>query len=153
MVTFFLILQFVLLLFMLFHDWIPLPPFNNIAALKTANTRFFLLMGSFVNGTLVLIPLTITFLYYNKENVSIYLTLLVVIFYLTLTIGTILSWWIPYIFGSSQGHKHRFSKFKNTHHFLPSRGNNVVPNTLHVILHLQVWLCLGISIYFLINKV
>ena len=34
MMTFFVFLQFLLLFFMLFHDWISVPPFNNTAALK-----------------------------------------------------------------------------------------------------------------------
>jgi hypothetical protein len=90
------------------------------------------LLGTAINGTTVLIPLIMTF-----------------IFYFFLTIGAILSWGMPYFFDSSQKHKLQFSKFKNTDHFLPARGDNVIPNTLHVVLHLQVWTYLVISIYFL----
>lgn len=145
MMNIFIILQFSLLLFMLFHDWIPIPPFNDISALKLSDSDFYRLLGSIINGLTVLIPLTLTLIYQPTIPLSIYVT--IVLFYLLLTIGTIFSWWVPYIFGSSENHKLQFSKFKNTHHFLPPRGNNIVPNTLHAILHLQVWICLTISIY------
>jgi len=44
-----------------------------------------------------------------------------------------------------------FAEYENTHHFLPARGDNVVPNTLHVILHLQIWICFILSVYLLVK--
>ncbi len=150
MIQFFILLQFVLLIFMICHDWIPIPPFNDIEALKITNGSMHRLLGSAINGATVLIPFIITIPYYRQQYMSLSDAVTVVSFYLPLTIGTILSWWTPYFFGSSQKHKQAFSKFKNTHHFLPKRGDNVIPNTLHVLLHLQVWTCLAISTYLLI---
>lgn len=152
MIVFFIILQFILLLFMLFHDWISVPPFNNIPALKLVDSNFHRLLGSIINGAGVLIPLLLTIPYYNHSGIPPSTASTIFIFYLILTIGTILSWWVPYFFGSSQKHKKLFSKFKDTHHFLPARGDNVIPNTLHVVLHLQVWACLLISAYLLVLK-
>lgn len=152
MLIFFVALQIILLFFMLFHDWISVPPLNDIAALKSKDSTLYRLMGSFINGSLVLIPLVLTLFYYSQPTIPFYVGMTVMAFYLLLTIGTILSWWIPYLFGSSQKLKKQFSKFKNTHHFLPRLKDHIIPNTLHVILHLQVWICLGLSIYFLITK-
>lgn len=135
---------------MLFHDWITIPPFNDIEALKKSDSTFYRLLGSLVNGMFVLIPLIITLRCYQQTPIPLIAMITVLTCYLLLTIGTILSWWVPYYWGSSQKLKDEFSKFKNTHHFLPARGDNVIPNTLHVILHLQVWACLAISLYFLI---
>jgi uncharacterized membrane protein YraQ (UPF0718 family) len=133
---------------MLFHDWISVPPFNNIAALKKADDNWSRLKGSAINGISVIIPLWLTLEYF--DSIPPIATLITIIyFYLGLTIGTIYSWWIPYFFGSSKQHEEKFQKFKDTHHFLPKRGNNIIPNTLHVLLHLQAWACLLISIYFL----
>jgi hypothetical protein len=150
MLTFFICLQVVLLCFMLFHDWIPVSPLNNIPALKLVDSDARRLLGSGINGLVVFIPLLITLFYYPQSNLPFSACINIFLFYLFITIGTVLSWWVPYFFGSSQKHKDQFSKFKDTHHFLPARGDNVIPNTLHVILHLQVWLCLAMSIYFLI---
>jgi hypothetical protein len=68
-----------------------------------------------------------------------------------LTFGTIASWWVPYIYGSSAEHKKGFAEYHDTHAFLPARGNNIVPNTLHCILHMHVWICFAISIYLLVK--
>lgn len=134
---------------MLFHDWIPIKPFNDIEALKLEDTTFYRLLGSIINGSVVLIPLILTLAYAHQPPIPFSIISIVFAFYLLLTIGTILSWWVPYVFGSSEKHKQHFHKFKNTHHFLPIRGDNIVPNTLHVVLHLQVWMCLVISTFFL----
>ncbi|MBI5274723.1 MAG: hypothetical protein HY860_06710 [Chlamydiales bacterium] len=151
MAIFFIALQCVLLFFMLFHDWIPASPLNNISDLKKVDSNVYRLFGSTINGLTVLIPLIITGIYYHRSSIPLFAMTTVTTFYLIITIGTILSWWVPYFFGSSQKHKQAFNKFKNTHQFLPLRGDHVRPNTLHIILHLQVWACLGISIYFLMK--
>ncbi|MBS0622466.1 MAG: hypothetical protein JSR80_05875, partial [Verrucomicrobia bacterium] len=141
MITLFIVLQIILLFFMLFHDWIPVPPFNNIPALKLADSNWYRLMGSCINGTTVLVPLILTLIYYFRSPIPLSASITVTAFYLLITVGTLLSWWVPYLFGSSPQHKQQFKKFKKTHHFLPPRGDHVVPNTLHVVLHLQVWVC------------
>ncbi len=151
MMLFFTSLQLLLLIFMLFHDWIPIPPFNDIEALKSTNGTFYRLLGSTINGVTVLIPLITSLIYYQQPSIPLHATITLVSVYLLLTIGTILSWWTPYLFGSSSKHKQAFSKFKNTHHFLPQKGDNIIPNTLHTVLHLLVWFCLALSIYFLLT--
>jgi hypothetical protein len=123
--------------------------FPKIDALKRSNSDFYRLLGSFINGITVLIPLIITLKFYRSDRISLSTDITIFTFYFILTIGTILSWWVPYFFGSPKKHKDAFLKFSNTHHFIVPRGDNVIPNTLHVILHLQVWACLAISIYFL----
>ena len=150
MTLWFIALQFVLLLFMIFHDWIPVPPFNDISALKLSDSTLYRVIGSAINGITVLIPLIITIAYYQQPFMPLSATITLVAFYTLLTIGTIFSWWTPYLFGSSPKHKQAFNKFNNTHYFLPKRGDNVIPNTLHIVLHLQIWTCLIISIYLLI---
>lgn len=145
----FIILQIILLFFMLFHDWIPVPPFNNVEDLKKVDSNKHLFIGSCINGLSVLIPLLITIKIYNEPKIPVSDAITISAFYFCLTVGTILSWWTPYFFGSSPQHKQRFMKFKNTHHFLPPRGDHVVPNTLHVVLHLQVWACLVFSLWLL----
>ena len=149
MIPFFIIVQCVLLFFMLFHDWISVSPLNDVATLKKRDGVSGMLRSSAINGFTVLVPLIVTLMYVRSAYTPLFALIILVIFYSTVTLGTILSWWVPYFLGSSKKHKQAFSKFKNTHHFLPARGTNVIPNTLHVILHLQVWTCLGISVYLL----
>jgi hypothetical protein len=152
MIYFFLVLQFILFLFMAFHDWIDIPPFTNLAALKKAHSFKFRLIGSIVNAILIIIPIIITFLYLTSP-LPLWALLIFTMIYGFLTIGTITAWWIPYFGGRYwiHGNKAGFEEYRDTHSFLLPSGNNVVPNTLHVILHIQVWICFGLSLYWLIN--
>ena len=147
LIMLFIILQSILLLFMLLHDLIKVPPFNDIDALRATDSTSWLIFSTIVNSFCVAIPLYLTLQLFFQSAFSC-ARLIIVCFYALLTFGTICSWWMPYILGSSASHKMHFHKFKNTHHFLPARGNNVVPNSLHVVLHLLVWSCCALSIYF-----
>lgn len=146
----FIILQTILLFFMALHDWIHLPPLTDIRELEKHHSKKQRLIASSIYAILVLIPLSLTLFY--KDNLSSWILINIVIFYLLLSIGVILSWWVPYFFGSSEEHKKAFAEYRNTHHFLPARGDNIIPNTLHVIFHLQIWACFVISLYLLIKK-
>lgn len=150
MIYFFLVLQCVLFFFMALHDWIDIPPFTDLAALKKVHSFKFRLISSLVNASLVMIPIIIT-IFYLSSLFPLWAILLFIIIYGLLTIGTIAAWWIPYLGGRYwiHGNKAGFEEYRNTHSFLPKRGENVVPNTLHVILHIQVWICFGLSLYWL----
>lgn len=150
MIYFFIIIQCILFFFMAFHDWVDIPPFTNLAALKKAHSLKFRLIGSFINATLVLIPLIVSFVYFASP-LPLWARLFFVGIYGLMTFGTITAWWIPYFGGGYwvHGNKAGFEEYQNTHSFLPTRGDNVVPNTLHVILHIQVWICFGLSLYWL----
>lgn len=150
LVYFFIILQTVLLLFVALHDWINLPPLTNIKDLKKGMSFRSRVIGSIIYFLVVFIPLILTIVHRDSLTTSILVH--INIFYGLLTLGAILSWWVPYFFGSSEESKSNFVVYNNTHHFLPKIKDNVIPNSFHVILHLQVWVCFAISIYLLINS-
>lgn len=146
----FIVLQIVLLFFMTFHDWVHLPPLTDIRELEKHST----FVGRLINSTLlfflIFIPLFLTWYYQN--SFPQWTLIIIALFYGLLSLGTILTWWIPYFFGSySEEHKQGFVGYKNTHHFLPAIGDHVIPNTFHVLLHLQIWTCFGIVLYLLIS--
>lgn len=150
MVLTFLILQIILFLFMILHDWVDLPPFTDLKALKKAHSFKFRLFGSALNGLMVLAPLIIT-IFYRHSYFPMWTRLVFVGIYGLITFGTLTAWWIPYFGGGYlvQGNQAGFEEYRNTHTFLPARGNNVVPNTLHVILHIQVWTCFVMAVFWL----
>lgn len=150
MIYLFIAIQCVLFFFMALHDWIDMPPFTNLAALKKAHSLKFRLIGSFINATLVMIPIIVTF-FYLGSLLPFWARLFFVSIYGLLTFGTITAWWIPYFGGRYWIHVNKagFEEYRDTHSFLPAKGDNVVPNTLHVILHIQVWVCFGLSLYWL----
>jgi hypothetical protein len=147
LLTSFILLQGIVLVFMLFHDWISIYPLNDIKALNAKNSKLEILFATIINSFFVIIPLFLT-IYYGSVS-SNFIKISIFLFYFGLTIGTILSWWVPYLKGSSDWHKKEFEIFKNTHHFLPARSDNVIPNTLHVILHVLIWSCLTLSVFFM----
>jgi hypothetical protein len=134
---------------MAFHDWVHFPPLTNIRELEKYSSLSGRVINSFIFFLMIAIPLWLT--WYYQPHYSFWVKFSLLNFYGWLTLGTLMSWWIPYFFGSSEQHKKDFTEYKNTHHFLPARGNNVTPNTFHVILHLQIWTCFIISIWLFIQ--
>lgn len=147
----FIALQAILLPIITLHDWIHLPPLTDVKTLRAKSSLWGLIIQTILNSLCILIPLAITCYAHSAQNLSFSQTVTILSFYALLTIGTVTACWIPYIFGSSIKHKEIFSKFDNTHHFLPPRGNNVIPNTFHVIMHLIIWSYFGISLYLFIS--
>ena len=137
---------------MALHDWVEIRPLTDLKALKKAHSFRFRLFGSFVNAGLVLIPLVIT-LCYLSSPLPFWARMTFAAVYGFITFGTITAWWIPYFGGGYlvHGNQAGFDEYRNTHSFLPPRGTNVTPNTLHVILHIQVWVCFALSLYWLIS--
>ncbi len=145
----FCLVQALTALLLAFHDWVHIPPLTDIRALEKLHSKKFRLFGSVLNVTIVLLPLGAC-LYYLPGPVPLWVKILAVAMYGLLTIGTIAAWWVPYFFGSSAEHKAGFAEYAPTHRFLPARGDNVVPNTFHVIMHLFIWSCLGMAVYLLV---
>ena len=152
MVHFFIIIQCILFLFMALHDWINIPPLTNLPALRKAHSLQSRLIGSLINSILVLIPIIVT-LVYMSSPLPLWARLIFALIYGLITVGTITAWWIPYFGGGYliHGNGAGFEEYRDTHAFLPARGDNVIPNTLHVILHVQVWICFGLSLYWLFS--
>ena len=144
---FFVLAQCSLAMIMLLHDWVYLPPLTDIRALRQSHSLEVRLITTVINSMTVLVPLGVTIWFFGASAIPLWAVRTIFWCYLVLTCGTIASWWIPYFFGSPASHKEGFSEYQGTHHFLPTRGDNVVPNTLHVILHVHVWLCLILALY------
>ncbi len=104
---------------------------------------------SIINTSLVLVPLGAS-IYYYPGPLPFWVGVTSVVVYGLLTTGTLVAWWIPYFFGSSDAHKAGFAEYDSTHHFLSARGDNVIPNTMHVVMHLFIWSCFALSVYLLI---
>lgn len=140
----FILLQLILFFLMTFHDWVHLPPLTDIAELEKHSSFWGRVLNSVIFALWIIITLVLTVQY--APELPTWVMVVLITFYGLLTLGTLFSWWLPYFFGSSAAHKKAFIEYKNTHHFLPARGDNVVPNTFHVILHLIIWTCFGIAL-------
>lgn len=141
-----IVLQCSLALLMALHDWVHLPPLTDIHALAAKHSIKERVLTTLINTGLVLFPLILC-IRFRPGPLPTWALASVFAVYALLTIGTIAAWWVPYIFGSSAKHKQGFIEYRDTHTFLPAHGDNVVPNTLHVILHLHAWICLLLIIW------
>lgn len=128
------VLQAFQLAFLLVHDWIPLGPFNDVDAVRRENTPQQLLIGTIATSIPVALALWLSIHYFGYPYpawVKVWLWLT----YGILLAGELQAWWIPYFFRPEPKRAARYqAMFGNTHTFLPER-NGIVPNTLHVALH------------------
>ena len=128
------VLQAFQLAFLLVHDWIPLGPLNDVRAVRRENAVRLLVIGTAVSSAPVVAALWLSIRYFGQPYPTwvrawLWLT------YGLLFAGELEAWWMPYLFRIDAKRQARYqAMFGNTHAFLPER-NGIVPNTLHVLLH------------------
>jgi hypothetical protein len=127
-------LQAFQLALLLVHDWIPLGSLNDVRAVRKENTVRLLAIGTAVSSAPVAIAVCLSVRYYGQpypEWVKVWLWLT----YGLLFAGELEAWWIPYLIRRDAKRAARYqAMFGRTQAFLPER-NGMVPNTLHVSLH------------------
>jgi hypothetical protein len=130
-----LALQAFQVLFLWFHDWIPLGRLNDVTAVRRHDTLLRLVLVTLIQS----VPFTIGLFYsarYFRQPYPGWLDKWLWISYGVLFVGQMRAWWVPYLFKPEPARAERYRKmFGNTHSFLPRR-NGIVPNTAHILLHL-----------------
>jgi hypothetical protein len=126
--------QLFVAIFIAVHDWVPLGKLNNLAGIRTADSRAKLLAVTAVSA----LPFAIGFAasaYYAGKGFPMWLMYLLWISYLAGFYGMLRAWWIPYLLIRDPVRAERYqARFANTHAFLPER-NGIRPDTLHVCFH------------------
>jgi hypothetical protein len=116
------------------HDWAPLGPFNDVAAVRAADSTARLIRVTLVQS----VPYTIGLIFSLldlKTGFPTWLWYWLWISYGLLFLGELRAWWLPYLGRAEPERAARYRvMFGRTHAFLPER-NGIVPNTLHVALH------------------
>jgi hypothetical protein len=129
-----LVLQFLHVLFLAFHDWIPLGTLNDVKAVRAENPVDKLFLGMLLSTIPFVIGFAASCIYLGRTYPG-WLRWWLWISYALLFLGELEAWWIPYLFGSKPERVARYqAMFGGTHAFLPAR-NGIRPNTLHVMLH------------------
>ena len=129
-----LVLQALQVVFLWLHDWVPLPPLNDVRAVRSQDS-----LGRLVRITLIQsLPFTIFLVFSALHQGTPYPHWLVFALWLSysmLFVGQLRAWWVPYLVKAEPDRALRYQvMFANTHAFLPER-NGVVPNTAHIALH------------------
>lgn len=134
MIDAFLICQLFVVLFIAFHDWIPLGSLNNLKGVASADSK-----GKRVVVTaLSTLPFAIGLAgsaWYASTRFPTWLVWLLWITYGGAVYGMLRTWYVPYLLVAEPDRATRYqTMFSHTHTFLPTR-NGIAPNTLHVIFH------------------
>ncbi len=132
---------------MVVQDLVPLGPLNDVDAISEDRSFNEILTVTLIGTVQILILLSIVLLFMGKRY-PIWIRLWLVIHQSFIFVGALIDWWIPYFFGfGAEERVERYQQmFGETHAFLPEI-NGIVPNTLHVIFHLLLLLCILLTIY------
>src|SRR5690625_1512742 len=143
----FLVLGYVfILLFMIVQDLVPLGVLNDVEAIASVES-----LNEIIETTLigvVQILLILGGLLFMGKRYPLLVKIWLIVHPACILLGAIMSWWIPYFFGTGTLEKiERFNiMFGNTHSFLPVM-NGIVPNTLHTLFHFVLVICIILTSY------
>jgi hypothetical protein len=127
-----LALQSFVVLFVAFHNWIPLGTLNNLKGIRAEFPTKKLLITTFVNLTPLAIGLAASAFYFGRFYPG-WLFWWLWITYGLACYGSLMAWWIPYLFRPEPNRAARYQvMYAATHSFFPEH-NGIRPNTLHVI--------------------
>ncbi|MBX5436676.1 MAG: hypothetical protein IRZ33_05600 [Alicyclobacillaceae bacterium] len=141
----FLAVEAFMLLFLMLHDWIHLPPWTDARATRRVYTMSTNLRNTLLNSVPVAIALLLT-IYYLSAAIPGWVRGYWILLYALLLLGEYRAWWHPYWFGWDPKRLARYRElFGNTHTIMPARGG-MAPNTAHVLLHACTALAFVLSI-------
>lgn len=144
----YLSLQAVILLFLIFHDWVPLGNLNDIDAVHHLLTTNELIIQTIMNSVPFAVAFFLCCLYAGKAY-PLLMRLFLLFYFPILFYGALSAWWIPYFFGTSAEKAAQYEiMFGNTHTILPIL-NDITPNTIHLIFHLLLLFVVILTIYFI----
>jgi hypothetical protein len=110
-----LALQTFIVLFLAFHDWIPLGKLNNPAAVRAANPGAKLFTTTLLSAAPYVFGLAASVLYFGKPYPD-WLFWWLWISYVLLFLGQLRAWWIPYLIHPDPARAARYQlMFADTH--------------------------------------
>jgi hypothetical protein len=134
MLTLLIALQAVQVAILWLHDWAPLAPFNDVAAVRAADSTARLVRVTLIQSLPYTVGLVFSLLD-SSRGFPGWLWIWLWVSYGLLFLGELRAWWLPYLIRPEPERSARYrAMFGATHAFLPER-NGIRPNTLHVVLH------------------
>lgn len=136
-----------ILLFMIFHDWLPLGPLNDVQAVAATRSTGELVIVTLFGTAQIMLLMGIVLCFIGKAY-PFWAKLWLMIQQSLIMAGVLLDWWIPYFFGIGSADRVESYQvmFGDTHTFLPVM-NGIVPNTIHVLFHSTLLICLILTVY------
>ena len=125
-------LQCFTVLFVAFHNWLPLGTLNNVGGVRVEFPTGKLLVTTLINLAPVVVGLAATALYFSRGYPAWVFWWLWVTYGLA-CYGSFTAWWMPYLLRPDPQRAARYrTMYAGTHSFLPER-NGILPNTLHML--------------------
>jgi hypothetical protein len=138
--------QIMVVVFLAFHDWVPLGKLNNVAGLRAVDTTRRLAFATAVS-TMPFAAVLVVSIRFASVGYPNWLLWWLWGTYLVCAYGILRAWWIPYLGAPDAVRAKRYGiRFAGTHGFLPER-NGIRPDTLHVAFHALVVAILIILAY------
>lgn len=149
----FLVLGYVfILLFMIVQDLVPLGALNDVEAIASVESLNEIIVTTLIGVVQILLILGGVLLFMGKRY-PLLVKIWLIVHPACILLGAIMSWWIPYFFGTGTLEKiERFNiMFGNTHSFLPVM-NGIVPNTLHTLFHFVLLIGIILTSYICLTR-
>lgn len=135
-------LQVVQVVILWLHDWVPVPPLNDVRAVQAADSRARLVRVTLIQSLPFTVGLIGSVAAAAHNHLPGWLGPWLWISYGVLFAGELRAWWLPYLARPEPERAARYrAMFGATHAFLPEHFG-VVPNTLHCVLHVATALTL-----------
>jgi predicted outer membrane lipoprotein len=126
--------QVMVVVFLAFHDWVPLGRLNNLAGVRALDTTRRLVLSTTIS-TMPFAAVLVASILFARAEYPKWLLWWLWGTYLACAYGILRAWWIPYLGTPDPDRAKRYStRFAGTHAFLPER-HGIKPDTLHVAFH------------------
>jgi hypothetical protein len=130
-----LVMQAMVVVFLVCHDWVPMGRLNNSAAKRAEDSLPHLLWTTAIAAVPAAIGLFYCARYFGHAYPG-WLWMFLWIMYGLFLLGILRAWWIPYLLVPDAKRAARYQViFADTHRFLPER-NGIAPDTLHTVFHM-----------------
>ncbi len=129
-------LQAYVVLFVAFHDWVPLGRLNDVKSVRSTDGAGRLILVTALSALPFAFGLVESLL--HASRFPGWLMIFLWVSYAVATYGLLRTWWAPYLLFEEPSRAARYQAMNGaTHAFLPIR-NGLRPNTLHVTVHLAI---------------
>lgn len=124
-------------LYWLVTEWVGLPPWNDVST-SSAGEKMVATLVNALPFALLAIGFASNILLFEAPGILYFIVWLGV---------QLVRWWSPYLQGASPKQLEEYTRrYGRTSHFLPARGNNPVPDSRHVVLHILSLITLVVAL-------
>ncbi len=130
------------------HDWLNIPGWTHGKQVQAAIGRRKFLLATLANSIFPGLAVAFIFLYRGDDSPS-FVKNYWVIYCAVTAFSAVMMWYVPYFFGADDKTKRLYAAmYDGTKQVLPPRGDNPLPNLLHLYFHalFLLTLCFAVAL-------